>query len=100
MIRISRRALSLVGTALVGSAALLAACSGSGTTPSLPSASASNTVSAPCPTSQPPALPAGETRTVTVETEKMACEGTPSAQAQAVAQTGARGDPDGDCRWL
>ncbi len=82
MIRIPRRALSLVGSALVGSAALLAACSGSGATPSLPSASdvpsasavpsasPSGTTSTSCPASQPPALPAGETRTVTVETEK------------------------------
>jgi cyclophilin family peptidyl-prolyl cis-trans isomerase len=43
---------------------LLAACSGSAATPA-PSAAA-----AACPTSQPPALPAGETRTVTIKTDK------------------------------
>ena len=44
---------------------LLAACSGSGASPS-PSAAAATD----CPTSQPAALPAGETRTVTIETAK------------------------------
>jgi cyclophilin family peptidyl-prolyl cis-trans isomerase len=43
---------------------LVAACSGAAVTPA-PSAAA-----AACPTSQPPALPAGETRTVTIKTDK------------------------------
>ena len=41
-------------------AAVLAACSSAGASPAAP---------AECPTSQPEALPAGETRTVTIETE-------------------------------
>jgi cyclophilin family peptidyl-prolyl cis-trans isomerase len=49
----------------------LAACSatGSGATPTPPAAAAPSAASA-CPTSQPAALPAGETRTVTIQTDK------------------------------
>jgi cyclophilin family peptidyl-prolyl cis-trans isomerase len=46
---------------------ILAACSAVGATPPpVPSA----TADAACPTSQPAALPAGETRTVTIDTDK------------------------------
>ena len=61
---------------IFGTVALVAACSASGPStytfgggsaaPSPGSSAASNA----CPTSQPPALPAGETRTVTIETAK------------------------------
>lgn len=63
----------LVATA--GLALLVAACTSAGSS-SLPSMSAAPSVSAEpsaskaCPTSQPAPLPAGETRTVTVETDK------------------------------
>lgn len=52
--------------------ALLAACTaGGGTSPTLtPSAAPSDGASATCPTSQPQALGAGQTRTVTIETGK------------------------------
>jgi peptidyl-prolyl cis-trans isomerase B (cyclophilin B) len=55
--------------ALVAMAVVLTACSagGAATTPS-PTASAD--AYAACPTAQPAPLPAGETRTVTIETEK------------------------------
>jgi cyclophilin family peptidyl-prolyl cis-trans isomerase len=65
--------------ATLGLAVLVAGCTSSGASP-LPSLSAEpspsasdaggSTGSTSCPTSQPAALPAGETRTVTVETEK------------------------------
>jgi cyclophilin family peptidyl-prolyl cis-trans isomerase len=51
----------------------LAACSSTGTTPAPtvgPSTGASAGAGATCPTSQPPALANGETRTVTIETAK------------------------------
>jgi peptidyl-prolyl cis-trans isomerase B (cyclophilin B) len=58
------RALLLLGVSLV-----LAACStAGGATPS--AATASGPGAADCPSSQPAALPAGETRTVTIETDK------------------------------
>ncbi len=66
--------------ALLATAALVAGCSGStggvpeSVAPSATAASASTPASAgaltECPTSQPDALPAGETRTVTVDTDK------------------------------
>ena len=72
--------------AILGSAVLVAACSGGAATPAPavpggPTAPGGSTVpggstapgspaSATCPTSQPPALPAGETRTVTIATDK------------------------------
>jgi cyclophilin family peptidyl-prolyl cis-trans isomerase len=57
-------------TALVAATLLaFAACtSGSGGTPQPPSPAATNTH--PCPTSQPPALPAGQKRVVTITTAK------------------------------
>ena len=48
---------------------LLGACSGSAAT-SAPSSAPSGPAAGACPTSQPPALPAGETRTVTLTTSK------------------------------
>jgi cyclophilin family peptidyl-prolyl cis-trans isomerase len=65
----------LVAPALALTVALaLAACSSAGGATSQPSAAASGgpsaATSAACPTSQPPALPAGETRTVTIQTDK------------------------------
>jgi cyclophilin family peptidyl-prolyl cis-trans isomerase len=47
---------------------LLAACSSGGG--AAPQPTTEGGPAAACPTSQPPALPAGETRTVTIETEK------------------------------
>ncbi|MFZ5853767.1 MAG: peptidylprolyl isomerase [Chloroflexota bacterium] len=60
--------------AVLGGALAVAACSGSPASP-VPSAAigptaAGSPASTACPTSQPPALPAGETRTVTIETAK------------------------------
>jgi len=83
----------LLSLAASAAAVLLAACSGSGATPSAssdafgsPSAGSSapaqpspaatsapaagGTGSGACPTSQPPPLPAGETRTVTIQTSQ------------------------------
>jgi peptidyl-prolyl cis-trans isomerase B (cyclophilin B) len=54
--------------ALVAVAVLLAGCSTGGT--STPSPTASADAYAACPTAQPAPLAAGETRTVTIETEK------------------------------
>jgi peptidyl-prolyl cis-trans isomerase B (cyclophilin B) len=61
-----------VAVALVTLAAVGAGCAGNGGATSSPGATASPTPSlaAACPTAQPAALPAGETRTVTIETEK------------------------------
>ncbi len=74
MTRPRHRTLLLAGLAVAGSLAL-AACSGAGVSPALPSLSvaptASDAATGPhdCPTSQPPALPAGQTRTVTIQTK-------------------------------
>jgi cyclophilin family peptidyl-prolyl cis-trans isomerase len=67
--RLYRRAAAPALTLLVALA--LAACSASGAT-SQPSAAPSTASAAAgsCPTSQPPALAKGETRTVTIQTEK------------------------------
>jgi cyclophilin family peptidyl-prolyl cis-trans isomerase len=52
-------------------AVALAACSSSGgAAPQSTSAAAASGAKVACPSSQPPALPAGETRTVTIETDK------------------------------
>ena len=62
--RLVRPALALtIGLALAG-------CSSAGSATPQPSAAASAAGSAACPTSQPPALPAGETRTVSIQTDK------------------------------
>lgn len=57
---------------LLGSVLLVAACSGGASPTPIgnndPSEAPPSTGSAACPTSQPEALPAGETRTVTIET--------------------------------
>ena len=70
---LSRPRLALAAAALAVPL-LVAACSGSSSTPSPTSGPPSTAPSAPaadaCPTKQPPALPAGETRTVTLTTEK------------------------------
>jgi cyclophilin family peptidyl-prolyl cis-trans isomerase len=74
MIRSSRARLALQITALLLAAAFVAAgCSGGASPTPIgqpdPSASAPpSTGSSDCPTSQPAALPAGETRSVTIET--------------------------------
>jgi cyclophilin family peptidyl-prolyl cis-trans isomerase len=61
----------MVAPALALTTALaLAACSSAGGATPQPSAAASAATTAACPTSQPPALPAGETRTVTIQTDK------------------------------
>lgn len=64
----------LVGLALAGSVALAACTGGTGSTPALPSLSVAPTSSEAvgphdCPTSQPAPLPAGQTRTVTIQTK-------------------------------
>jgi cyclophilin family peptidyl-prolyl cis-trans isomerase len=61
--RIALSALALTASVLVG------ACSAVGGSTSQPT-TGGTTESAACPTSQPAALPAGETRTVTIETEQ------------------------------
>jgi cyclophilin family peptidyl-prolyl cis-trans isomerase len=71
----SRVYAALTALAVVGSLALGACTGGVGSTPALPSLSlapsASEAATGPhdCPTSQPPALPAGESRTVTIQTK-------------------------------
>jgi len=57
--------------ALIAVAALAAGCAaGSSVTPSPTASPVPTDAYAACPTAQPAALPAGETRTVTIETEK------------------------------
>lgn len=64
-----RRRGALIAVAAV--AALAAGCAGgSSATPRPTARPAPTDASAACPTAQPPALPAGETRTVTIATEK------------------------------
>ncbi len=69
----SRR--SMAALAVLAATLLLAGCTatgGGGTTPSAsvaPSVTSSQAASGDCPTAQPEALPAGETRTATIETE-------------------------------
>ena len=61
----------LVAPALAMTIALaLAACSSAGGAAPQPSTPASAATTGACPTSQPPALPAGETPTVTIQTDK------------------------------
>lgn len=72
MTRPSRSALAVL--VLLAVAGLAAGCTGSAS-PAPPSSTVAPTVepspaTSTCPTSQPPALPAGETRTVTIETAK------------------------------
>jgi cyclophilin family peptidyl-prolyl cis-trans isomerase len=55
---------------LAGIGLLLAACSATGGASTAPSAGDTAAPAAACPTSQPAALPAGETRTVDIETPK------------------------------
>jgi cyclophilin family peptidyl-prolyl cis-trans isomerase len=63
----------LAPIAILALTILVAACTGGGSTPSptvAPSPSSTQAASSSCPTSQPDPLPAGETRTVTIETSK------------------------------
>ena len=62
-----RRRVRFVALSL-GAAVLLSACSTAGG--ASPAASTDGGAAGECPTSQPQALPAGETRTVTIETDK------------------------------
>jgi len=60
-------------TLVAGLALVLAACTATGVSPSAAAPSAappSSAAAADCPTAQPTALPAGETRSVTIETAK------------------------------
>ena len=69
---VRRRLIASRGALALAAILLLAACStGGGATPQ-PTAggTAGSAGAAACPTSQPPPLPAGETRTVTIETGK------------------------------
>jgi peptidyl-prolyl cis-trans isomerase B (cyclophilin B) len=67
--RITHRIVAVAAGLLV--VAMLAACTsvGSSSAPTEPAPSEPATGSAACPTSQPDALPGGETRTVTIETD-------------------------------
>ncbi len=61
-----RLAAPMAGLALT---AVLAACGAAGTSPEASGSADPGQAAAPCPTSQPSALPAGETRTVTITTD-------------------------------
>jgi cyclophilin family peptidyl-prolyl cis-trans isomerase len=69
MIRlVPRRRIALVAVLTFGAAVLVSGCStAGGASPAAPTSAAA---AGECPTSQPEALPAGETRTVTIETDK------------------------------
>ena len=64
---VPRRRMALAAALTFGAAVLLAACSTAG---GASPATTSETAAGECPTSQPEALPAGETRTVTIDTDK------------------------------
>jgi len=66
----TRRSIARHGPLALSAALLLAACSAGGGATPLPSSNPSEAAAGECPTSQPAALPAGETRTVTIETDK------------------------------
>jgi cyclophilin family peptidyl-prolyl cis-trans isomerase len=67
---IHRRPLAPRAIPLAAVSLILAACSVAGGTPAPVPATASAAGGAACPTAQPAALPAGETRTVTIDTAK------------------------------
>jgi cyclophilin family peptidyl-prolyl cis-trans isomerase len=67
------RRLARFATLVLGPAVLVAACSTVGGTSPEPT-SGGTAASAACPASQPDALPAGETRTITIETDKGSIE--------------------------
>jgi cyclophilin family peptidyl-prolyl cis-trans isomerase len=80
-----RSALAGARAALVLTASvLLAGCSGAGGATPAPS-TAATAEGAACPTSQPDALPAGETRTVTIKTDKGAIAITIDADLSPIA---------------
>lgn len=90
----SRAALAMSHAALaVGAIVLFAACSGAGGSTS-PLSAAPSPGAAACPTSQPNPLPAGESRTVTIETDKgsialrIEADLSPIAAGQIVALAG------------
>ena len=64
---VPRRRMALAAALTFGAAVLLAACSTAG---GASPATTTETAAGECPTSQPEALPAGETRTVTIDTDK------------------------------
>ena len=66
---LEHRASASRATLLLTASLLLAACSGAGASAAAPTTGGTAVTNA-CPTSQPAALPAGETRTVSVETDK------------------------------
>jgi cyclophilin family peptidyl-prolyl cis-trans isomerase len=68
MIQFVPRRLARIVALSLGATVLLSACSTAGG--ASPAASTGGTATGECPTSQPEALPAGETRTVTIETDK------------------------------
>ena len=68
MIQFVPRRLARIVALSLGATVLLSACSTAGG--ASPAASTGGTATGECPTSQPAALPAGETRTVTIETDK------------------------------
>ena len=81
----SHAALTGLRAALVLTASLLlAACSGTGGTTPAPTTAATAEAAA-CPGSQPDALPAGESRTVTIETDKGAIAITIEADLSPIA---------------
>ena len=69
MIPVVNRPVGLRALVLLSLSLVLAACSVAGGATPLPTGGPPD-AAAECPTSQPPALPAGETRTVTIETDK------------------------------
>jgi len=69
----------------LGAAVLAAACSTTGGTSPAPTVGGTAAASQDCPTSQPEALPAGETRTVTIETDKGPIEITIEADLSPIA---------------
>ena len=81
---VHRRRVARFATLALGSALLVAACSTAGGGSPEPTAGGT-AASAACPASQPDALPAGETRTVTIETAKGIIEITIEADLSPIA---------------
>jgi cyclophilin family peptidyl-prolyl cis-trans isomerase len=80
---VPRRRIALGAVLTFGAAVLVSACStAGGASPAAPTAAAA---AGECPTSQPEALPAGETRTVTIDTDKGAIAITIQADLSPIA---------------
>ena len=80
---VPRRSIALGAVLAFGAAVLVSACStAGGASPAAPSAASAT---GECPTSQPDALPAGQTRTVTIDTDKGAIAITIQADLSPIA---------------